>query len=332
MNSFSNNKKFARTIKLIFLFFSLSISISCAQEYKVVIMLGQSNMVGAGRISDLNSIIRSYPTGIREKISIPPYYIWEQVENNRNESQVWKSLIAHKAPNNTIFQYLPAFGGKTSLHGSELGLAYHLKQNRPDTNFAFIKIAVGGTTLSNDWRSPGSEQDSGGYMFKRFKEGFNLAMEQAHEAVEDATIEVAGILWMQGEQDAESESRAKAYQNNLTNFITKAREVVDNTNKDYIINNPNSPEVPFILGLITDQESLDINCTSPDIPSIYQFTYADTVRQSQQIVCDLIENCRYFETKDYPRACGYNAEIHYNTEGLNQMGFSFAQHLNEFLD
>ena len=332
MNSFSNNKKFARTIKLIFLFFSLSISISCAQEYKVVIMLGQSNMVGAGRISDLNLIIQSYPAGIREKISIPPYYIWEHVENNRKESQVWKSLVAHKNPSTTIFQYLPAFGGKTSLHGSELGLAYQLKQNRPDTNFAFIKIAVGGTTLASDWRSPSSEQDSGGYMYKRFKEGFNLAMEKAHEAVDDATIEVAGILWMQGEQDAGSESQAKAYQNNLNNFITKVRNVVDNTNKDYIVNRPDTPEIPFILGLITDQVSLDNNCTAPNIPSIYQLIYADTVRQSQQSVCDSIENCRYFETKDYPRACGYNAEIHYDSEGLNQMGFSFAQHLNEFLD
>ena len=128
MNSFSNNKKFTRIVKLIFLFFSLNISISCAQEYKVVIMLGQSNMVGAGRILDLNSIIQSYPAGIREKISIPPYYIWEHVENNRKESQVWKSLVAHKNPSTTIFQYLPAFGGKTSLHGSELGLAYQLKR------------------------------------------------------------------------------------------------------------------------------------------------------------------------------------------------------------
>ena len=332
MNLIPNNQKFPKTIKFIFLFFSLNISISCAQEYKVVIMLGQSNMVGAGRISDLNSMIQSYPAGIREKILIPPYYIWENVENNRKESQAWKSLVAHKDTTNTIFQYLPAFGGKTSLHGSELGLAYQLKQNRPDTNFAFIKIAVGGTTLASDWRSPSSEQDSGGYMYKRFKEGFNLAMEQAHEAVEDATIEVAGILWMQGEQDAESESRAKAYQDNLDNFITSVRSVVDNTNKDYIVNNPETPEVPFILGLITDQESLDNNCTSPDIPSTYQLTYADTIRQSQQSVCDSIERCRYFETKDYPRACGYNAEIHYNTEGLNQMGFSFAQHLNEFLD
>jgi hypothetical protein len=332
MNSFPSNKKFVRTIKFIFLFFSLNISISCAQEYKVVIMLGQSNMVGAGRISDLNSIIQSYQAGIREKISIPPYFIWEDVENNRKESQVWKSLVAHKDLNNTIFQYLPAFGGKTSLHGSELGLAYQLKQNRPDPNFAFIKIAVGGTTLASDWRAPGSEQDSGGYMYKRFKEDFNLAMEQAHKAVDDATIEVAGILWMQGEQDAGSESQAKAYQDKFNNFITKVRDVVDNTNKDYIINNLGTPEVPFILGLITDQESLDNNCTSPDIPSTYQLLYADTVRQSQQIVCDSIENCRYFETKDYPRACGYNAEIHYDSDGLNQMGFSFAQHLNEFLD
>ncbi len=332
MNSFSNNKNFTKTVKLIFLFFSLNFSISCAQEYKVVIMLGQSNMVGAGRISDLNSIIQSYPVGVREKISIPPYFIWEHVENNRKESQVWKSLVAHKDPSNTLFQYLPDFGGKTSLHGSELGLAYQLKQNRSDTNFAFIKIAVGGTTLASDWRSPGSEQDSGGYMYMRFKDDFNLAMEQAHEAVEDATIEVAGILWMQGEQDAGSESRAKAYHNNLNNFITSVRIVVNNSDKDYIVNNPDTPEIPFILGLITDQESLDNNCTSPDIPSTYQFTYADTVRQSQQSVCDSIENCRYFETKNYPRACGYNAEIHYDSKGLNQMGFSFAQHLNEFLD
>ena len=307
-------------------------SISFAQEYKVVLLLGQSNMVGTGRISDLNSIIQSYPTGIREKITIPPYFIWEHVEDNRKESKIWKSLVSYRDTNNKIFQYLPAFGGGTSLHGSELGLAFLLNQYRPNTNFAFIKIAKGATDLARDWRPSESEQDSGGYMYQRFKEGFNLAIEQAHAVIEDATIEVVGILWMQGEQDAEYKSRANAYQNNLKNFIKKVRNVVENTNKDYLVNKPNTPTIPFILGLITDQESLDINCTPANIPSTYQLIYADSIRQSQQNICNSSEQCNYFDTKDYQRACGYNAEIHYNSQGLNQMGFDFAQNLNELLN
>lgn len=323
---------------VIILFFSTSISCAPAQEYKVILMLGQSNMVGFGRISDFNSIIQGLPEGVREKVTIPPYFIWEDLGESRKDAKVWKSLVSHRDTSKNIFQFLPLYGGNTSTHGSELGLAYKLKQYHPDTNLAFIKIAVNGTNLASDWRPSESQQDSGGLVYKRFEEGFNLAIEQAYEAIlesqgegENIAIEVVGILWMQGESDTKEKEKAKAYQTNLENFITKVRDVVHNTNKDFIVNKPHTPKTPFIIGLIMDQKSLDDNCTAPDIPSVIRLDYADTIRLSQQKVCDSIDRCMYFDTKDYPRACGYNSEIHYNSQGLIQMGFDFAQSLNDLL-
>ncbi len=334
MPSFQINLNRIKAILILFLF---NIPFVHAADYKVVIMLGQSNMVGAGKISDINTLIKSFPSGVRENIKIPPYFIWENVDNYKNQAQVWRSLIKHRDTKQQIFQFLPGNGGISEWHGSELGLAYQLKQYQPDTNFAFIKIAVGGTDLSHDWKP--SEHSAGGYMFERFKKNFNSAMEQAYQAiqqaygsVEDDSIEIVGVLWMQGEADAEREGRAMAYENNFTNFISKTREVLQNTGKDYIVNKPDSLEVPFIVGLIMDQQSLDAtNCTSPDTPSETRLPYADTVRLSQQTVCDLDEQCSYFETKDYTRACGYNSEIHYDTLGLVQMGFDFAGHLHNFM-
>jgi hypothetical protein len=157
------------------------------------------------------------------------------------------------------------------------------------------------------------------------------AIQQAYGSVEDDSIEIVGVLWMQGEADAEREDLAMAYENNFTNFISKSREIIQNTGKDYIANKPDSPKVPFIVGLIMDQASLDAHCTSPDTPSETRLDYADTVRLSQQRVCDLDEQCSYFETKDYSRACGYQSEINYDTSGLVQMGFDFAGHLNHFM-
>jgi hypothetical protein len=316
---------------------------SFAQDIKVVIMLGQSNMVGTGgRLCDLDTLLQKHPN-----ITLPSYYIWENNLEDRIDSKQWK-ILGSRSSNGVK---------ETLFHGSELALGYQLKQLRPNTDFAFIKIAKGGTSLASDWNSsPNSE----GYMFRTFRRDFEEAITIAKNALPITTnIEVIGVMWMQGETDAmlydpkitekQNIDQANRYKQNLINFIVNVRKVISDTEG---LAKSTSFEIPFVLGLITDQNSLYNACTTPEDFNIdscsvepiknssnyytsenfiqqirHKIPFANIIQQNQISTCLSTENCHYFETKHYQRGCGYDNGIHYNSNGLNQMGIDFANTL-----
>ena len=103
---------------------------------------------------------------------------------------------------------------------------------------------------------------------------------------------------MQGEDDSTSPAFAKAYQENLLNFIKTVRS-------DF-----KAPEMRFVIGRITYMSKLWSTTETIDI-----------VRASQQKVPEIDGNAAWFDTDDLKWA--YYG--HYGTEGQIELGLRFAK-------
>jgi hypothetical protein len=106
-------------------------------------------------------------------------------------------------------------------------------------------------------------------------------------------IEIVGMVWMQGESDSRDKNMAEAYSKNLADFIQTSR-------KDF-----KSPAMFFVAGRVN--------------PPKDRFPHVDIVRKAQEeckmpgftfVDCDTLE-----KTRD---------RLHYNTRGLVDMGYRFA--------
>ena len=164
--------------------------------------------------------------------------------------------------------------------GPEVSFAYTLQRalNKP---IGIIKHAKGGTNLAKDW-NPADPKS----LYSQLKQKVDAAG-KARE------IRIAGMIWMQGENDSRFEEMAKVYSQNLANLIQTAR-------KDF-----NSPETPFAAGRVNP-------------PPAYKF--ADLVRTAQE-KCTVERysciNCDELTMQE--------GNLHYDTAGLVEMGKRFAQ-------
>jgi len=161
--------------------------------------------------------------------------------------------------------------------GPEVSFAYTLQRalNKP---IGIIKYAKGGTNLAKDW-SP----ENPASLYAKLKTTV-AAAGQARK------ISIKGMIWMQGENDSRYEEMAKAYAQNLTNFIQTAR-------KDF-----NSPEMPFVAGRVNPP-----------------YAFSNLVRTAQS-TCT-VEGYSYIDCDDLSKQEG---GLHYDTAGLVEMGKRFA--------
>lgn len=156
---------------------------------KVFLLGGQSNMSGNGNVADLVGPLAQYSQGA------PNVNYWNGAQ--------WVS---------------PAYnvlGGPN--FGPDLSFGYQMHQHYPNDSIYLIKWAWGGTNLYSDW----SPANGGGWCYNNFK---SIAL-TALQTLKDANLSpsIAGMLWMQGEADANDNTMAPAYQTNLVNFIRQQR-------------------------------------------------------------------------------------------------------------
>ena len=169
---------------------------------KVIIMAGQSNMVGHSMVDSLTEEqLKKYQAGFKNVLifnSCNPY-------NTQTDK---RNLTTNFIPVKTGMGRIP--GDTTNwpngCFGPELGLAEYLSETYPDETFYIIKDATGGTTLHDRWYSPSSlaylgvetlaENNLYAHLLARVNEGMGLLKEKNVEA------EIVAFLWMQGENDA----------------------------------------------------------------------------------------------------------------------------------
>jgi autotransporter-associated beta strand protein len=166
--------------------------------------------------------------------------------------------------------------------GPEISCAYEL-QKALGKPIGIIKYSVGGTSLSADW-NPVLATNNNLYA---------TLTNKVMEARQLRTINVKGMLWMQGESDSRRTAPASAYAQNLTNLIQAARA-------DF-----NSPAMPFVAGRVNP-------------PAGFELSYM--VRAAQ-------ESCTstpyaWVNCDDLPKN---SDNLHYSTAGQIELGKRFAQ-------
>jgi hypothetical protein len=162
--------------------------------------------------------------------------------------------------------------------GPEISFAYEM-QKALKKPIGIIKQAKGGTNLAKNW-NPEDPQS----LYARLKQKTDAARKSRD-------IRIAGMIWMQGENDSRHEEMAKAYAQNLTNFIQTAR-------RDF-----NSPGMPFIAGRVNPP-----------------YGFSNLVRTAQESCT--VKGYSYINCDDLPK---HDDHLHYTTAGQVELGKRFAQ-------
>ena len=231
-----------------FLLFWGITSISSASENELTfLLLGQSNMAGQGKVSELNGAMKRFPANVN-------FFL--------NGSKVTLST--------------------QQKFGPEVSFARRVSQVFPSRKINLIKFAPGGS-LMKDWLV-------GGYHYQTLAK-------QLDKIRKKHSLDVRGVLWMQGERDTKSLLSGNHYKVSLEQFILTLRRDLA------------KPRLPFIIAQIS-------------IPESYR-PAVNLVKQAQQNTAKEMPAVSFFSTETLPR----NADkVHLSSEGQLALGLRFAHY------
>jgi hypothetical protein len=200
-----------------------------------------------------------------------------------------------------------------SLHlsdrfGPELTFGLALSSYNPGESIALVKYAMGGTGLApgvglGSWHPT----DKNGHWVNQFDHALrtldNALSEQDidGDGIRDRLVP-AGIIWMQGESDANSsQETADAYDQNLAHLVQSLRAAL------------RDQDLPVVIGKITDSGMADDG-------SVMDFI--DTVQQAQASFADADRCAELVSITDNPNYL--DDKYHYDTDGFIRLGEAFA--------
>ncbi len=277
-----------------------------AGTYHLYYFGGQSNMVGFGHASELPEDMRGPVANTR--------IFFGQIRKDFEPAEgvgCWSELV-------------PGFGvgantdGKAAKpagrFGPEFAFARRMRELRPDENIAIIKYARGGTSI--DARQPAAgtwdPHDTRGEGESRGINQYDHALATIFNAIrvpdidgdgQPDTLIPAGIVWMQGESDANLFETAADYDTNLAELIELLRAAM------------HRDDLPFVMGRISDSR-LNAGESTP------QWKHGDIVRAAQAEVAGADPHAALVTSTD---AYGYSDAAHYDTAGYLDMGAKFAE-------
>jgi hypothetical protein len=165
---------------------------------RVFIIAGQSNAVGAARVTDLSPELSSYGTSYLLKYAQERECPTDFLGGPAAFSSGWV---------NRVTPY------RTRFIGIEMSLGRRLIE-RFGTDIVLIKHATSGTNLWNEW-----EPDTESSLYDYFTTFVDARMAEL-----PAGSRVAGLIWMQGNGDGNTLQPAKSYAGNLAYFINRFRD------------------------------------------------------------------------------------------------------------
>jgi len=199
-------------------------------------------------------------------------------------------------PSNVVYQEDQATlrPWDTPRLGPELTLAQQLGPAFPDRQIILAKHAIGGTSLLDwapDWDSTRAAITGNQWTGPMYEH----AMAMADSIAAREPVEFAGVFWMQGERDARIAEAGVEYNDNLRTLIEALRRDLDR------------PELPFIMGRV--------NAPADRYPAL------EAVREAQVRAAESIPGVQLVNTDDLSM---HNDNLHYDTEGVMEMGRRFA--------
>jgi len=270
-----------RTVLIAFLLGSVGAAESPAPATTVpfYIFIGQSNSgwLGAGGLS----AEQKAAYGGR----IPETEIWNPA--NGGFAAQWQPLEVGANTRCENFADPTGFGAEASLFA---GL-----QKQKKTRRMLYKQGQGGTSLAVDWKPVVPYVGGAGARYAQFTQWLGLAVTQAGAA--GVHLDLKGILWMQGETDAEKEESANAYLANLREFFAAVDKMWLGLAEKHGL-----PKAPYqrVVGRI-------------NAPG---FKFRDAVRKAQETYCkDPSQRAVLIDTDTYPLDW-----VHYTAAGQIQFG------------
>lgn len=228
---------------------------------QVFILLGQSNMVGMGKITGGDgSLEHAVKTKNKYSYLVDDAGNWTQRQDVR-----FVRYMSGKGPLNNEWM-----GITKGTIGPEYGIG-HVLGNALDAPVMILKACIGNRSLGWDLLPPGSERfEAEGKIYAGYKDSPDswpkgsepkpigwYAGKQYDDDTADAKkaltqldthypgakgYEVAGFFFWQGEKDAGSAVHASRYEQNLVNFIASLR-------KDF-----NAPKAKFVLATMGESQ------------------------------------------------------------------------------
>ena len=225
---------------------------------QVYILLGQSNMLGFGKIKgDKGSLEQA----VKEK-DLYPYLVddegaWTVRQDVRNVRVMGSGTGGMRQFNN---EFMTITGGNI---GPEIGIGHHVGHATKEP-VMILKSCIGNRSLGWDMLPPGSEQyEYEGKIYAGYKEspdawdkgtepkpiGWYAGMQydgdvaRAREVLEDLNkyypgakrYEVAGFFWWQGDKDRYNAAHAEKYEENLVRLIQQLRKDFDAPKANFVI-------------------------------------------------------------------------------------------------
>lgn len=157
----------------------------------LIILAGQSNMVGSGQKKEINY------KGISKHIT---YYNFGKTS-----------------------RLTPA---SDSSFGPELGICDELSANFPDREFIILKYAIGGSSLY-DWGVDYDPEKVAEMGTPKFGKLYDSLIEYTHQITSSKRVRPIAMVWMQGETDARFPVAGKDYYTGFRKLIDKIRMDTD---------------------------------------------------------------------------------------------------------
>lgn len=210
-----------------------------APTTEVIILAGQSNMVGQGRLEELPEAYWPMP----ENISF--YDFSRRFDRRKLEEQKASGLV------DLADDFWVEIEGR---FGPEMGFAHVLGQALPDRELIIIKYAVGGTgqqEWSPNWKADNFPEGSRNFVMGSL---FDQTMDYIHQVCAGRNVRFSSLLWFQGENDAIHMENAERFGANMNALIAGFRESLDNPGLKVFIGkvNPVSEKHKFV-SIVQDQ-------------------------------------------------------------------------------
>ena len=262
----------ARHFKLVLILFLLQFSLK-AQQGKLFLLAGQSNAVGPG--DSLKSVVCLPNTAFEFDAAANVF-----IPLKDPAGKAWK--LFQKAGTGSV---APAFVKRLNELTSK--------------QIFMVTAARGGASCQRKAEMSNYDTwDTSGKLF-------DLAVEKTKMAQKKADLPLSGIIWMQGERDANAilagQMTGNEYQEALENLILRFR-------KEF------GKKLPFyIVQTAYQQDKAPTGC--------------DAVRNAQAAVAEKIKGVyiAYGETGEFAQRKWFKDIVHYNQEALNDIGTKTAE-------